>query len=80
MDYKGLNKVIIKNYLALLLISKILNHLIGSKKKFKLDLMHVYYRLYIYYGNKWKTAFYIYYNHFKYLILPFRLTNRLVTF
>jgi len=72
--------VTIKNCLALLLISKTLDRLVGSKIFTKLDLIYAYYRLRIYYGNKWKTAFRTRYGHFKYLVLPFRLTNGLATF
>jgi hypothetical protein len=44
--------VTIKNYLILLLISKTLDRLVGSKIFTKLDLTHAYYRLYIYRGDK----------------------------
>jgi len=47
MDYKGLNKVIIKNYFTLLLINKTLNYLIGFKIFTKLDLKDMYYYIYI---------------------------------
>jgi hypothetical protein len=42
----------IKNYLVLLLISKTLDRLVGSKIFTKLDLTYIYYRLYIRYSNK----------------------------
>ena len=42
----------IKNYLALLLISKTLDRLVGSKIFTKLDLTHAYYRLCIYRSDK----------------------------
>jgi len=72
--------VTIKNYLALLLISKTLDRLVGSKIFTKLDLTYTYYRLYIRCGDKWKTAFRTRYSHFKYLVLPFGLTNGPATF
>ena len=72
--------MIIKNHLILLLISKTLDCLAGSKIFTKLDLTYAYYRLCICRGDKWKMAFRTRYGHFKYLVLPFRLTNRLVTF
>jgi len=72
--------VTIKNCLALLLISETLDRLVGFKIFTKLDLTYAYYRLCIRYSNKWKTAFRTHYGHFKYLVLPFRLTNRPVTF
>ena len=70
----------IKNYFILLLISEILDCLTGFKIFTKLDLMYAYYRLYIRQGDEWKMAFYTHYSHFKYLVLPFRLTNRLIIF
>jgi hypothetical protein len=70
----------IKNYLTLLLISETLDRLVGSKIFTKLDLTHAYYRLYIRCSDEWKIAFRTRYGYFKYLVLPFRLTNRLVTF
>jgi hypothetical protein len=42
----------IKNRLILLLISKTLDRLVGSKIFTKLDLMYAYYRLRIYRGDK----------------------------
>jgi hypothetical protein len=44
--------VTIKNRLILLLISKTLDRLVGSKIFTKLDLTHIYYRLYIRYSDK----------------------------
>ena len=42
----------IKNYLALPLISKTLDRLVGSKIFTKLDLTHTYYRLRIRYSDE----------------------------
>ena len=80
VDYRGLNKVTIKNRLALPLISETLDRLAGSKIFTKLDLTHAYHRLRIRRGDEWKTAFRTRYGHFEYLVLPFGLTNGLVTF
>ena len=44
--------MIIKNYLILLLISKTLDRLVGSKIFTKLDLTYTYYRLRIHYSDK----------------------------
>ena len=41
----------------------------------KLNLKNAYYCIRIKKDNKWKTAFYIYYNHFKYIIMSFKLIN-----
>ena len=45
INYKALNKIIIKNYYLLLLINKILIRLISIKYLTKLDLKDIYYYL-----------------------------------
>ena len=57
IDYYGFNKVIIKNYYLLLLVSEILDQLFKAKIFIKLDLLNAYYRLHIKEGDEWKTAF-----------------------
>jgi len=46
----------------------------------KIDLKDAYYRIQIQKGDEWKIAFRTYYRHFKYLVIPFGLTNALATF
>jgi hypothetical protein len=45
VDYRALNKLIVKNRHALLLIDKTINRLSGAKIYTKLDLKDVYYRI-----------------------------------
>jgi len=45
INYKALNKIIIKNYYLLLLINIILIRLISTKYLIKLDLKDIYYYL-----------------------------------
>ena len=52
IDYSYLNKIIIKNWYPLLLVSELLNRLSYVKIFIKLDLYNVYYRLYIKKGDK----------------------------
>jgi hypothetical protein len=52
IDYRGLNKVIIKNRYLLLLVSKMLDQLSRVKIFIKLDLRDAYYRLRIKEGDK----------------------------
>ena len=52
INYKCLNKIIIKNWYLLLLISKLLNRLSYIKIFIKLDLYNIYYRLRIKKGDK----------------------------
>jgi hypothetical protein len=45
IDYRGLNRITIKNRMPLLLISKIIDRLYRAKVYIKLDLKNTYYRL-----------------------------------
>ena len=47
VDYRGLNKITVKNQYPLPLIGEMLNRLQGTKLFTKLDLRNVYYRIYI---------------------------------
>jgi hypothetical protein len=80
VDYRALNKLIIKNRYALPLINETINRLSDTKIYTKLDLKNAYYRIRIKVGNKWKTAFRTRYGHFEYIIIFFGFTNIPVTF
>jgi hypothetical protein len=80
VDYRGLNKVTIKNCYLILLVSEMLDRLLKAKVFTKLDLRDAYYRLQIKEGDEWKTAFKTRYGHFEYLVMPFGLANALATF
>ena len=80
INYRRLNKIIIKNQYPLLLVGKLFNRLSYTKIFIKLDLYNAYYRICIKKGDKWKTVFKIRYSYFKYLVIPFSLTNAPITF
>jgi transposase InsO family protein len=80
VDYRGLNKVTIKNRHPLPLISEILDRLQGAGYYTKLDLKNAYHRIRIQLGHEWKTAFRTRYGHFEYLVMPFGLANAPATF
>lgn len=80
VDYRGLNKVSVKNRYPLPLISEILDRLAGSKIFSKLDIQDAYYRIRIKEGDEWKTAFRTRYGHYEYTVMPFGLTNAPATF
>jgi hypothetical protein len=52
VDYRALNKFIVKNRHALLLIDETINRLFSAKIYIKLDLKNAYYRIRIKAGNK----------------------------
>jgi hypothetical protein len=75
VDYRGLNKVTIKNRYPLPLISRLFDQLDQTKIYTKLDLHGAYNLVRIKEGDEWKTAFRIRYGHFEYNVMPFGLTN-----
>jgi len=58
--------VTLKNRHPLPLINKTLNRLVGAKRYTKLNLKDAYYRIRIWVGDEWKTAFYTCYSYFEY--------------
>jgi hypothetical protein len=75
VDYRDLNKIIIKNRHSLSLIGETLDRLNGAAIYTKLDLKKVYYRIRIKKGDEWKTVFRIKYGHFKYKMISFGFVN-----
>jgi Reverse transcriptase (RNA-dependent DNA polymerase) len=80
VDYRGLNKVTIRNRHPLPLISETLDRLSRAKRFTKFDLRDAYHRICIKRGDEWKTAFRTRYGHFEYTVMPFGLTNAPATF
>jgi len=80
VDYRGLNKITVKNRTALPLISETLDRLVGAAIFTKFDLKDAYHRIRIQKGHEWKTAFRTRYGHFEYLVMPFGLANAPATF
>jgi len=70
----------VKNCHSLLLINEILNWLNNIKIFIKLNLKNVYHHICIKMNNKWKMMFCMCYDHFKYLIMSFKLINTSVIF
>jgi hypothetical protein len=80
VDYHGLNKVTKKNRYPLSLILGLLEQL-GSAKIFtKIDLRGTYNFVQVKEVDEWKTTFRSRYDHFEYLVMPFRLTNAPIVF
>ena len=80
INYCGLNSITVKNCYPLLLVSEILDRLSSTKIYTKLDLRDAYHYIQIKEGKEWMTAFQTRYGHFKYTVMPFRLTNTPATF
>ncbi|XP_056419610.1 uncharacterized protein LOC130361071, partial [Hyla sarda] len=75
IDYRGLNKITVKNRYPLPLISELFDRLQGAHIFTKLDLRGAYNLIRIREGDEWKTAFNTRDGHFEYLVMPFGLCN-----
>ena len=75
VDYRGLNRITVRNRYPLPLISQLLDQLAEAKVFTKIDLRGAYNLVRIRKGDEWKTAFRTRYGHFEYNVMPFGLTN-----
>ncbi len=80
IDYRALNKVIIKNRHLLPLINELIDRLSGVKVYIKLDLRDIYHRIRIKKGDEWKTTFRTRYGFWEYMVIFFGLINAPATF
>ena len=80
VDYRGLNKITVKNRYPLPLIPELLDRLRKAKVFTKIDLRGAYNLLRIAEGDEWKTAFRTRYGLFEYKVMPFGLTNAPASF
>ncbi|GJY35530.1 putative reverse transcriptase domain-containing protein [Tanacetum coccineum] len=70
-----LNKLTVKNHYPLPRIDDLFDQLQGSQFLSKIDLRSGYHQLRVHEDDVLKTAFRTRYGHFKFTIMPFRLTN-----
>lgn len=75
IDFRGLNKITVKNKHPLPLLTSAFELLQGATIFSKLDLRSAYHLIRIRQGDEWKTAFNTHLGHFEYLVMPFGLTN-----
>jgi hypothetical protein len=80
VDYRGLNKITVKNRYPLPLIPDLIDRLAGAKYFTKIDLRNAYNQIRIAKGDEYKTAFRTRYGLFEYCVMPFGLTNTPATF
>jgi hypothetical protein len=80
IDYRGLNKITIKNRYPLPLMNELRDRLGRAKFYTKLDLKNGFYLLRIAKGDEWKTAFRCRYGLYEYTVMPFGLCNAPASF
>ncbi|KAJ1596241.1 hypothetical protein NDA14_001923 [Ustilago hordei] len=80
VDYRGLNRITIRNRYPLPLIDELLDRLRKARFFTRIDLRGAYNLLRIAKGDEWKTAFRTRYGLFQYNVMPFGLTNAPASF
>jgi len=80
VDYRGLNRITIRNRCPLPLIDELLDRLHEARFFTRIDLRGAYNLLRIAKGDEWKTAFRTRYGLFQYNVMPFGLTNAPASF
>ncbi len=75
IDYRGLNKITVRNRYPLPLMATAFELLQEASFFTKLDLRNAYHLMRIRQGDEWKMAFNTPTGHYEYLVMPFGLTN-----
>jgi len=80
IDYRELNQVTIKNNYPSRRIDDLSNQLKGALIFWKIDLLLGYHQLKVREEDVPKTAIQTRYNHYKFLVMPFGMTNASLVF
>jgi hypothetical protein len=80
VDYRALNKAMVKNRYPLLRIDNLFDRLSGTKVFSMIDLCSRYYQIQIAKGDEEKTACRTKYGSYEFMVMPFGLTNAPATF
>ena len=80
INFCDLNYISKKDCYPLPLISDLLDLFYKAQIYSKINLYHAYHLVHIANGDKWKTAFRIYYKSFEWSVISFGLTNTSIVF